>query len=167
MNTSTKRRIDARQDSALVAREDTLGFLLWDAARTYARHFTQCLGQHGVTLGVWPYLRVLWEEDGLTQRELSERVRMRGPTTVAAVTELERKGWVRRTDDPSDRRKVRIFLTETGCALRDSVMPAVEDTNRLGVSDLNADEQEMIKNLLRRLRDNVLKASAAARGENE
>ena len=29
---------------------------------------------HGVTAGQWRILRVLWEEDGITQREISNRV---------------------------------------------------------------------------------------------
>ena len=53
--------------------EDTIGFLIWAANRAMNREFSERIAQHGVTLGLWPFLRALWEADGLTQRELSDR----------------------------------------------------------------------------------------------
>ena len=57
--------------------EDTVGFLIWDANRAMNREFSERIARHGVSLGLWPFLRALWEGDGLTQRELSEKVRMK------------------------------------------------------------------------------------------
>ena len=59
--------------------EDSVGFLLWDANRAMCREFAERMAPHGVTLGLWPYLRALWEGDGLTQRELSERAGLQEP----------------------------------------------------------------------------------------
>ena len=79
-----------------LAPEETVGFLLWDTTRAFTTRFSKRIARHGVTFGLWPFLRALWEEDGLTQRQLSERVRMKGSTTVAAVNRLEERGLVRR-----------------------------------------------------------------------
>ena len=54
------------------------------------------ISPHGVTRGQWYFLRVLWEEDGLSQRELSVRVGMMEPTTVIALRSMEKAGLVRR-----------------------------------------------------------------------
>ena len=39
--------------------EDTVGFLLWDANWAMNRKFSECFARHGLTLGLWPFLRAL------------------------------------------------------------------------------------------------------------
>src|SRR3546814_16116800 len=64
-----------------------------------------------VSAGQWRFLRQLWREDGITQRELSERVGMREPTTVVALKGLEKAGFITRKKTAEDRRKTFIHLT--------------------------------------------------------
>ena len=103
--------------------EDTVGFLIWDANRAMNREFSDRIAQHGVSLGLWPFLRALWERDGLTQRELSEKVRMKGPTTVAALNKLEERGLVRREENKKDARKINVYLTANGRRVYRKVIP--------------------------------------------
>jgi DNA-binding MarR family transcriptional regulator len=148
---SRRRRFDA-----VFAREETIGFLVWDTSRAFTRVFTQRINRHGLSFGLWPFLRALWEEDGLTQRELSERVMMKGPTTVAAINRLERKGLVRRVANPHDARKINVFLTDKGRRAFDVAMPEVEAVNRQGTGRLSKTDQETLKRLLRTLRGNII-----------
>ena len=138
-----------------LAPDDTVGFLLWDTTRAFTARFSKRIARHGVTFGLWPFLRALWEEDGLTQRQLSERVRMKGPTTVAAVNRLEERGLVRRTHNEQDGRKINVFLTPEGRRIYDLVMPEVAAINRQGIAGLTESEQEDLKRLLRGLRGNM------------
>ena len=138
------------------APEETIGFLLWDTMRSFTRNFSNRIEQHGVSFGLWPFLRALWEEDGLTQRELSERVRMKGSTTVAAINRLEQKGLVRRVANKKDARKINVFLTAKGRETYDRCMPEVETVNTLGLSGLSPAEQDQLKSMLKRLRANMV-----------
>jgi len=135
--------------------EDTVGFLLWDANRAMNREFSDRIARHGVTLGLWPFLRALWETDGLTQRELSEKVRMKGPTTVAALNKLEDKGLVRRQSNKNDARKINVFLTPEGRKIYRKVIPEVETVNRQVLSELSEKEQAAFKDMIRRMRNSV------------
>ena len=54
--------------------------------RAFARALEARILEHGVTIGQWRFLRELYREDGITQRELSERLSMREPSTVSAVS---------------------------------------------------------------------------------
>ena len=74
----------------------SLGYLVRDANRAFQRLLEKRISPHGVTRGQWYFLRVLWEEDGLSQRELSVRVGMMEPTTVIALRSMEKAGLVRR-----------------------------------------------------------------------
>lgn len=135
--------------------EDTIGFLIWDANRAMNREFSDRIAQHGVTLGLWPFLRALWEGDGLTQRELSEKVRMKGPTTVAALNKLEDKGFVRREGNKNDARKINVFLTPEGRKVYRKVIPEVEAVNIQCLANLSPDEQTAFKDMIRRVRNSV------------
>lgn len=135
--------------------EDTIGFLIWDANRAMSREFSDRIAQHGVTLGLWPFLRALWEADGLTQRELSEKVRMKGPTTVAALNKLEDRGFVRRQGNKNDARKINVFLTPEGRKIYRKVIPEVETVNLQCLANLSPAEQAAFKDMIRRVRNSV------------
>ena len=90
---------------------NSIGYLTRIAFRAFSRALEVRTSPHGVSSGQWRFLRVLWREDGLTQRELSRRVGMREPTTVIALKSLERSGFVKRQKSVQDRRKVHVFLT--------------------------------------------------------
>ena len=138
--------------------EDTIGFLLWDANRAMNREFSDRIARQGVSFGLWPFLRALWDGDGITQRELSEQVRMKGPTTVAALNKLEDRGLVRREGDKKDARKINVFLTPDGRKVYRKVIPEVEAVNTQCLTDLSAEEQAEFKNMIRRIRNNITAA---------
>ncbi|MGB0629403.1 MAG: MarR family winged helix-turn-helix transcriptional regulator [Alphaproteobacteria bacterium] len=135
--------------------EDTVGFLIWDANRAMNREFSERIAQHGVSLGLWPFLRALWERDGLTQRELSEKVRMKGPTTVAALNKLEERGLVRREENKKDARKINVFLTSDGRKVYRKVIPEVEAVNRQCMNALSEQEQNEFKDMIKRIRNSI------------
>lgn len=110
----------------------------------------QCrIERHGVTLGMWYFLRVLWVEDGLTQSELSAEIGTMEPTTLSAVAAMEAAGLVRRERHGTDKRKIRVFLTDKGQAMRDTLLPegiAVVDASVKSLSPSKVDTLlEMLK----------------------
>ena len=108
---------------------NSVGYLSRIAFRAFSRALEVRTSVHGVSAGQWRFLRVLWQEDGLTQRELSRRVGMREPTTVIALKSLERSGFVTRRKSEEDRRKVHVFLTPQAKALHPVLMPMVAEVN--------------------------------------
>ena len=69
---------------------ESSGYLVRDAHRAFQRLLEKRIAPYGVTRGQWYFLRVLWNEDGLSQRELSARVGMMEPTTVIACEAWKR-----------------------------------------------------------------------------
>jgi DNA-binding MarR family transcriptional regulator len=138
-----------------------MGFLLSDVTRTMTRIFSARIAEHGVGMGIFQFLRILWEEDGLTQSQLALRTRMREPSAADALYELERRGLIRRVGDKEDRRKVRVLLTAEGRRLYDLVMPNIAATNEMMLSDFAPAEQEHLKAMLRRIRNNLATADTA------
>ena len=87
----------------------------------------------------WVFLRVLWEEDGLTQRELSVRAGMMEPTTLAALRALETLGFIRRRKRKDNRKNVYVYLTAAGAALKARLVPLAEEVNAIAVRGIAAD----------------------------
>ena len=98
------------------------GYLVRDAHRAFQRLLERRIAPYGVTRGQWYFLRVLWTTDGLSQRELSERVGMMEPTTVIALRSMEKAGLIRRVRSGDDRRKVRVLLTAKAKRLRNELL---------------------------------------------
>jgi DNA-binding MarR family transcriptional regulator len=131
---------------------ESLGHLVRDMNRAIQRLLAARIAEHGVALGGWYFLRVLWEEDGLTQRELANRVGMVEPTAVAALRGLEAQGLIRRDRQPGDKRKVEVRLTEKGRALRAVLLPVAHGINDMAAAALTPAERRLLEALLRRAR---------------
>lgn len=129
--------------------------LLREAQRCLSRALADRIGDHGVTIGQWYFLRALWDEDGLTQRELSQRVGMMEPTTVAALNGMERRDLVQRVRNTRDRRKINIYLTEKGSALRNTLLPYEDEVNRLAVDGLSVSERQALQKALSQVARNL------------
>jgi DNA-binding MarR family transcriptional regulator len=114
-------------DDELLPFEKSIGYQIRTTHRLMTRYLQQKITPHGVTVGMWYFLRVLWRQDGLTQRELSHIVGTMEPTTLTAIKSMERKGLVRRVKNGIDRRKINIFLTEQGQALKDELIPLAKE----------------------------------------
>src|SRR5215510_14122226 len=93
---------------------DRLAHLVKDATRALLRALQMRLTAHDVSLGHWTFLRILWEKDGLTQRELSDQAGVMEPTTFSAVNAMEKLGYVVRRQVPENRKKVFVYLTPKG-----------------------------------------------------
>lgn len=113
--------------------DDRLAHLVKDATRALVRALQMRLAEHAVSFGHWTFLRILWEGDHLTQRELSERAGVMEPTTFSALKAMERLGYVRRRKLAGDRKKVYVLLTPKGRRLRGLLVPLAEDVNRVAV----------------------------------
>ena len=112
---------------------DRLAHLVRDAGRGLTRALQSRLAEHDVSFGHWVFLRILWESEGITQRDLSERAGLMEPTTYSALLAMERLGYVERRRQPDSRKKVYVFLTPKGRALREKLVPLAEEVNAVAV----------------------------------
>jgi DNA-binding MarR family transcriptional regulator len=112
---------------------DRLAHLIRDTARALVRSLQTRLAQHGVPFGHWAFLRILWETDGLTQRQLSNRAGVMEPTTFTAIKAMEKRGYVLRAQKPGNRRNVHIHLTPKGRLLKSKLVPLAEEVNAVAI----------------------------------
>ena len=139
---------------------DRLAHLVKDAMRGLMRALQLRQSRYSVSFGHWSFLRILWEHDGLTQRELSERAGLQEPTTYAALKAMEKLGYVTRKHMPDSRKKVYVFLTPKGRALRPKLVPLAEEVNEVAVKGLSAEEIATTRRTLLVMIENLAKDEA-------
>lgn len=143
-------------DNAVAEAVDAnLSHAVRDVHRSFSRALQSRIASHGVSMGQWFFLRALWEEDGLTQRELSQRVGMMEPTTVTALNTMEHKGLVERVRNMHDRRKVNIFLTPRGRDLKDVLLGCAGEVNDQAVRGIAVDDLRRTMDVLCRISANL------------
>jgi DNA-binding MarR family transcriptional regulator len=136
----------------------SIGYLVRDANRAFQRLLERRITPQGVSRGQWYFLRVLWEEDGLSQRELSERVGMMEPTTVIALRGMEKAGLVRKARSTDDRRITRIHLTPKAKRLRDRLLRISSSVNDQGLEGIKAADLARFRRVLARMTENLDRA---------
>ncbi|HEY7295234.1 MAG TPA: MarR family transcriptional regulator [Dehalococcoidia bacterium] len=114
------------------------------------------LERFGVTGVQWSLLAHLGNEDGLTQAELQRRLAIEGATLTHIVQRLERDGFIRRSCDPEDRRRQRVWLAEKSRELLPELAAEVAEHRAFVQRGLDADEIATLSALLRRLEENLL-----------
>jgi DNA-binding MarR family transcriptional regulator len=127
---------------------DRLAHLIKDATRALVRALQVRLADHKVSFGHWAFLRILWERDGLTQRELSERAGVMEPTTYAALKSMDRLGYIVRRRLNGDRKKAYVFLTPKGRVLRNRLVPLAEAVNSVAIGGVRAADVETTRQVL-------------------
>jgi DNA-binding MarR family transcriptional regulator len=133
------------------SKDDSAGFLVNHLARLFARDLQVRIKPLGLSTGTFPALLVLWESDGLTQRELIARLDVEQPTMTNTLARMERDGLIRRAKDPADGRAQRIWLTESARALEGPATAAAEAVNALALERLTPEERTAFLALVRKV----------------
>jgi DNA-binding MarR family transcriptional regulator len=143
-----------------------IGKLLRRAHMTFSREFRERLARHAVTFGEFVHLERLWDEDGLTQTELSSRVGIVTASSTQIIETLERRGFISRERNPRDRRHINVFLTSVGKHLKPPLLSCARETNRIARSGLKSSEIlslfALIERIIENLEDNPIEGDGKA-----
>lgn len=146
--------------------DDRLAHLVKDATRALVRALQRRLALFGVSFGHWAFLRILWESDGLTQRELSREAGVMEPTTFGALKAMESRGYIARRRLAGNRRKIHIFLTRKGRALQAKLVPLAEEVNRIAVHGVPARDVAATRRTLLAVLERMARDESGAVGDS-
>lgn len=167
LKTSSPRALALTEDGGGLPLERSVGYQVRMTHRALQRHLQIKIKPHGVTLGTWYFLRALWHEDGLTQRELSHRIGTREPTTMTAILAMEANGLVRRVRNDVDRRKQNVFLTPKGRRLKSKLLPLATEVVNTATAGFAERELELFLGLLSAVQRNLEPVVADEAAESE
>ncbi len=107
--------------------EKSVGFLLAKAYQRAWALFKEELESYDITPPQFALMGFLWQQDGLTQVELSDKSQVDRTTVGGLIDRLEKIGLVERHPHPQDRRAYQIRLTTKG---KDMERPLTEVAQR-------------------------------------
>ena len=128
--------------------DDRMAHLIRDTERAFRRALQIRLAAHGIPFGHWSFLRILWEADGLTQKELSVRAGVMEPTTFVAMKAMEAQGYIKRKQLPTNKKNVYVHLTAAGRALKKRLVPLAVETNRISVMNVAPADVAKVRRVL-------------------
>jgi MarR family transcriptional regulator, organic hydroperoxide resistance regulator len=134
---------------------DRMAHLVKDAMRAFNRSLQVRLAAHDVAPGHWVFLRVLWQRDGLTKRDLSIEAGVMEPTTFVALRAMEALGYVSLQRRPDNRKNIYVWLTPLGRRLERQLVPLAEEVNALALAGLSAAEVASTRRALLTMIDNL------------
>lgn len=112
-------------------------------------------GPCGLTGAQFEVLHQLWRQDGLSQRELEERLAIRSATLTRLVDGLCARGLVVRRPNPTDGRMRDVFLTPRGQALREEAARTIARVQERLLAGFTPDEAAQLEDVLRRMAENM------------
>ncbi len=135
--------------------QDTLGFMLSDAARLLRRRFDARARSLGVTRAQWQVLLSLSRNEGINQAGLADRLEVENITLCRMIDRLSEAGLVERRADPTDRRVWRLHLTEAARPLLDKMLAVGAEVTSEALAGLTPGDQERLAELLDIVRTNL------------
>jgi DNA-binding MarR family transcriptional regulator len=90
------------------------GYLLSRLGFYASKRFGERVATLGLTPRMWGALNVLAQEESVSQHQLGKSIGMDPSSVVAAIDELESRGWVQRRRHPTDRRAHALYITAEG-----------------------------------------------------
>ncbi len=120
---------DKRSQRAIRPARHNVGFLLRYADRAFIKALADELKSRDATISRWAVLRVLSQEEGISQVELADRMLVEKANLTAILEAMVNDGLLLRSRDSQDKRKSKLFLTVRGRELKKELVPVVNSVN--------------------------------------
>jgi DNA-binding MarR family transcriptional regulator len=134
---------------------DGPGFQLLRAAAQFKHCLAKTLDSYEITPVQFAVLGLLWENDGLTQHEIADRLGKDRPNITRILEKIETKSLIIRRHAPNDRRAMQVFLSPEAVALRPELEAVAINFRALAYNGLSEMERTQLNQLLTRLMENL------------
>lgn len=136
--------------------ENSIGLAIKNASKSLERALdVELRGKYGLSGGQWKVILVLSVQNGLSQKDLAERIFVDSTTLVPIIDGMERKGLVERKIDPKDRRNNNVFLTAKSESFVDPITEIVLRMRKIFFKDISESDLEFTKNTLKKITTNA------------
>ncbi|MBN2006564.1 MAG: MarR family transcriptional regulator [Anaerolineae bacterium] len=142
---------------------ESLDFMLAQVCKLHRKRADALLETLGLYQGQPPVLFALWEQDGLTHRELAAWLHVQAATMTKMIQRMEKNGFVERRADPEDQRVSRVYLTEAGRTIRERMDQIWQILEAETFADFTLEERVLLRRFFLQIRGNLLHAAGNPR----
>ena len=135
--------------------EDTISCLMAQLCKAHRNMANTMLNEAGLHVGQEMVLLQLWQQDGLTQKELAEQLCIEAPTVTRMLQRMQRCQLIERRADPQDRRVSRVYLTKRSSELEPAVQQCWQNLEERVLADISSEERLLLHRLLTKMLANL------------
>ncbi|MFM9330904.1 MarR family winged helix-turn-helix transcriptional regulator [Paenibacillus mesotrionivorans] len=135
--------------------EESLGFILNKTNTKLKNQLFQRFKEDDITPEQWSVLTCLWQQEGISPKELADLIYKDKPNTNRILEKLQAKGLILRKPHPIDRRAYQIYLTELGWAIKDKLIAKVTQLQDEVTAGMEQAQVEEMKRLLNQMYANL------------
>ena len=133
----------------------TTTYLMVRIAKAQRALVSSALSKMNLHIGQERLLMELWQQDGLTQTELCDRLCIEPPTLTKMLSRLEKTELLEKRRDLEDARVSRIFLTEKGHSWQQPITELWLDLEETILAELSLEERLLFRRLLMQIYQNL------------
>ena len=137
--------------------DDAIGFIINNTGRNLILLLNQAFSKYGITAEQWTVLKRLDEQDGISIKGLTKRVGKDQGNVTRIVDVLVKKGVVKRTSNPEDKRSSLVYLTEEGKEVTKNLIPIDKKVHDTALHGLSQEDLTLLKQILFKINENVNK----------
>src|SRR5215468_7209788 len=130
-----------------------LYFAVYSTAHAFNRFYKPLQDRLGLTYPQYLVMLVLWEQDGMSVKEIGERLFLDSGTLTPLLKRMETAGLLKRTRSSADERQVIVALTPQGEGLKEKARNL--PLSILAASQCSVAELVALKNEVEALRDKL------------
>ena len=129
--------------------DDCIVFLLTKANQKVKGNYKKRLLHYGLTPVQNLILETLWEEEGLSAGQISQRTLLDNATLSGVLDRLVETGWIEKHANQSDRRFMRVFPTSKAIEMKAKLQEERETANETILNRFSTEEQVLLKRMLK------------------
>lgn len=137
--------------------EDCIGIVTSKSTKEIVDAFNNRLEDHGITRVQWIALYYIGMNEGITQKDLSDKMDLKESTVVRLIDRMEKEGVIERIKDNKDRRISKLYLTSHGKEKREKVLPIGESFSNEAVEGISEEHLDIFKEVLSKVVSNLSK----------
>jgi DNA-binding MarR family transcriptional regulator len=134
---------------------DSLDFLIRDTRLRLYKYIEKQIARAGIPLRIWFPLRVLSQNEGITQRELGQILGFGDAHAGVIVGAMQRRRLVDRRPSLIDKRRINLYLTPAGRKMARAAMRHMRTINARLVAGFGAADAQKLRTLLLRAHNNL------------
>ena len=115
---------------------------------SYGKYIDEAFDDEDITKAELPFLIRIHYSDRTTQKELVEVFKVSEGYTAKLLRRFEDKGYITRREDPSNRRKKIVEITDKGAEKADDLIGLVNGWEMNVTSNMTGEEVRLLKSLL-------------------
>lgn len=133
-----------------------IGKYIGEIHRISCMHLSKKFSKFGIGSGQYLFLLNLYKNEGITQEELSEKLKLDKATTARAIKKLELEGYVTRSKRENDRRAYSLMTTKKAQIIKEEVYLIMNEWEHMVKNCFTEEESKALMSLLRKLTNSSL-----------